>query len=50
MWLARYIARIQSDVDVEGVQTDPASRVELMNSTNPAFILRNYILQDAIEG
>jgi uncharacterized protein YdiU (UPF0061 family) len=40
-WLKRYAARIQAD--------DPQQRRTLMRQTNPRFILRNYLAQQAID-
>ncbi|GLC50161.1 hypothetical protein PLESTB_000349300 [Pleodorina starrii] len=52
-WLASYGARLQSlAADAEaagGGGFDSAARVAVMNGTNPRFILRNWIAQQAIE-
>ncbi len=42
-WEQRYAARLQEDGQ------DPASRREQMNRVNPWFILRNYLVQEAID-
>ncbi|GIL91706.1 hypothetical protein Vretimale_14826 [Volvox reticuliferus] len=46
-WLASYGARLQRAVAAGSL--DPATRPAVMNSTNPRFILRNWIAQQAIE-
>lgn len=51
-WLEMYKTRLEKEC--EGLKEDEIEelsrkRKELMNSTNPRFILRNYIAQNAIE-
>ena len=42
-WLSNYIYQIRSVAD------EPEERIKLMNSINPIYVPRNYILQQAIE-
>ena len=42
-WLAHYISRSEQDT------LTAEQRVELMNKTNPKYVLRNYLAQQAIE-
>ena len=42
-WLTRYAARVAED------DWSDADRAEAMNHTNPLYVLRNYIAQEAIE-
>ncbi|MEN9500966.1 MAG: hypothetical protein RI964_251 [Pseudomonadota bacterium] len=42
-WLTQYAARVQQD------QWDAAERIASMNATNPRFVLRNYLAQQAID-
>ena len=42
-WFSRYIKRCQCD------NNDAEVRIALMNRTNPNFVLRNYLAQQAIE-
>ena len=42
-WLSNYIYQIRSVAD------KPEERIKLMNSINPIYVPRNYILQQAIE-
>ncbi len=42
-WLTAYGHRIQKD------ENDSKSRIRLMNKTNPKYVLRNYLAQQAIE-
>ena len=42
-WFARYRTRLASD------QSDDDARRARMNAVNPAYVLRNYLAQDAIE-
>lgn len=52
-WLEKYIARLRHEVrDVEDrdeLRQLDARRKELMNKTNPRYVLRNYMAQHAIE-
>lgn len=48
-WLAAYGTRLQQRVATLGDGFDAAARVAVMNDTNPRFILRNWIAQQAIE-
>ena len=43
LWFSRYIVRCQLD------DNSAEARIVLMNSTNPKFVLRNYLAQQAIE-
>ncbi|KAM6937513.1 selenoprotein O1 [Xenentodon cancila] len=49
-WITRYRKRlaleVESQADVQAVQEE---RVRVMDSTNPRVVLRNYIVQNAIE-
>lgn len=45
-WLARYGARLHREAEAGA---DPQKRVQTMNATNPRYILRNWIAQQAIE-
>ena len=47
MWLKRYLNRIYDESD--NVGTYAKQRIDLMNSTNPRFILRNHLAQDCID-
>lgn len=42
-WLRTYLRRVLED------ECEPTRRIELMNATNPAFVLRNYLVQLAID-
>jgi serine/tyrosine/threonine adenylyltransferase len=42
-WLARYAARTQTNT------TLPSQRLTTMNATNPRYVLRNYLAQQAID-
>jgi uncharacterized protein YdiU (UPF0061 family) len=42
-WIRDYIARVQT------LQQDPQTRSEAMNSVNPLYVPRNYLLQEAID-
>lgn len=44
-WMSRYVSRLGED---DGIRSQK-QRIQLMNSTNPAYILRNYLVQIAIE-
>ena len=51
-WLASYGARLQrlaAEAEAEGGGFDAAARAAVMNGTNPRFILRNWMAQQAIE-
>jgi uncharacterized protein YdiU (UPF0061 family) len=49
-WLTRYVQRLQVEVtDSSDAYALNTKRRTVMNSTNPKFILRNYIAQQAIE-
>jgi serine/tyrosine/threonine adenylyltransferase len=43
-WMARYQARVRADAGL-----DDGLRVATMNRTNPVYILRNYMAQEAID-
>ena len=42
-WLKKYINRLYEE------ENSIDKRIDLMNSTNPRFILRNHLAQDSIE-
>jgi len=42
-WLRRYVARVRRDA------VPPAERRERMNRSNPKYVLRNYLAQQAID-
>jgi len=46
-WVKKYAERIVQDDESTGDRTD--TRVNIMSSKNPTFILRNWIAQDAIK-
>ena len=50
-WLRQYYERVSEDFDSksENFESKMSERVKVMNSNNPRFILRNHIVQDAIE-
>eukprot|EP00455_Lapot_gusevi_P004698 TRINITY_DN11945_c0_g1_i1.p1 TRINITY_DN11945_c0_g1~~TRINITY_DN11945_c0_g1_i1.p1 ORF type:complete len:132 (+),score=26.82 TRINITY_DN11945_c0_g1_i1:44-439(+) len=51
-WLTRYRARLEQeiqDMSEEKATQIATARVKLMNENNPRVILRNYIVQAAIE-
>lgn len=49
-WLQKYSARLEKEQEhSEDIKSLHAERVKIMNSNNPAHILRNYIAQNAIE-
>lgn len=49
-WLHKYRARLAQEAEgVSDIEDLEAERVKVMDSTNPRFILRNYIAQNAIE-
>lgn len=49
-WIDKYCRRLKTDVEgVEDLQALQDERVQLMNSHNPRFILRNHIAQRAID-
>ncbi|GAB6032345.1 hypothetical protein CHUAL_010982 [Chamberlinius hualienensis] len=49
-WINKYVIRLKLEVTSEGkAERLNMERVKIMNSTNPRFILRNYIAQIAIE-
>lgn len=47
-WLEKYEERLKKE-EVTDLNKDNFDRVEIMNSVNPRFILRNYIAQNAIK-
>ncbi|RDD45352.1 Selenoprotein O [Trichoplax sp. H2] len=50
-WLKKYQCRLHIEVehlDVDAIKTADKERIEVMNSNNPRFILRNYIAHNAI--
>ena len=50
-WLVKYQQRLATDLEgAENAAESAKARVETMNATNPKYILRNYLLQRAIEG
>lgn len=51
-WLQKYSERLEREeegLSKEEVEDLNMRRVDMMNKTNPKFILRNYIAQNAIE-
>ncbi|CAH2278204.1 Hypothetical predicted protein [Pelobates cultripes] len=49
-WLRKYSTRLSKDQATTGDNdTFVAERVKIMDSNNPAFVLRNYIAQNAID-
>uniref|UniRef100_A0A8C5MC63 Selenoprotein O n=1 Tax=Leptobrachium leishanense TaxID=445787 RepID=A0A8C5MC63_9ANUR len=48
-WLHKYSDRLSKDRASVGDGISLAERVEIMDSHNPAFVLRNYIAQNAID-
>ncbi|PXF48085.1 hypothetical protein BWQ96_02037 [Gracilariopsis chorda] len=44
-WMTRYVARLRQD---DGIRSQE-QRVQTMNATNPVYILRNYLVQIAID-
>ncbi|CAH1772892.1 unnamed protein product [Owenia fusiformis] len=49
-WLEKYVARLKVEAEgIESIEEVNRARVEMMDSCNPKFILRNYIAQNAIE-
>lgn len=50
-WLNDYINRIKEDfnVNITDIDVKLTERIKMMNSNNPRFILRNHIIQEAIE-
>jgi len=49
-WLHKYKERILLEIEgKEEIETFKRERIELMNSNNPKYILRNYLAQQAIE-
>jgi protein adenylyltransferase len=47
-WLVQYVRRLAVDDDVD-IERRAAERRQLMDATNPAIVLRNWIAQEAIE-
>lgn len=47
-WLDKYTDRLRKEEGEEDLDTLGKNRVKIMNSTNPRFVLRNYIAQNAI--
>nr|XP_037279416.1 protein adenylyltransferase SelO, mitochondrial-like [Rhipicephalus microplus]XP_037279417.1 protein adenylyltransferase SelO, mitochondrial-like [Rhipicephalus microplus] len=49
-WIEAYCKRLMADVEgVKDLQDLQQDRVDVMNSNNPRFVLRNYIAQQAID-
>jgi len=48
-WLLKYLSRVQVEYTDENMAEYHTKRIEAMNSNNPRFILRNHIVQNAIE-
>jgi len=49
-WLDKYTERLKKEEeDISDTEALGKDRVDMMNNTNPRFILRNYIAQHAIE-
>lgn len=50
-WLHEYVRRVQEDFDATSSDIDikMTERIKMMNCNNPRFILRNHIVQEAIE-
>lgn len=46
-WLKKYINRLYDEEN--SIYNNKNKRIDLMNSTNPRFILRNHLAQDSIE-
>lgn len=49
-WLKKYIKRIYDELDINSVdETTKKKRIQMMNSNNPRFVLRNHLAQEAID-
>lgn len=49
-WIDKYMMRLKFDISgITDVEAANAKRIQVMNSNNPKFILRNYIAQNAID-
>ena len=49
-WLHRYIARIHLDMEAPNLTSFEGTRLQRMSRSNPKYVLRNYLAQQAIEG
>ena len=49
-WLHRYIARIYLDMEAPNLTSFEGTRLQRMSRSNPKYVLRNYLAQQAIEG
>ena len=49
-WLNRYIARIHLDMESPNLRSPEGTRLQRMSLSNPKYVLRNYLAQQAIEG
>lgn len=48
-WLLSYSKRLEKDTENKDLETAGTCRVQMMNSVNPHFILRNHIAQNCID-
>lgn len=48
-WVDRYLARCELEVDEHEQSISAATRCEAMRASNPKYVLRNYLLQLAID-